>query len=231
MYDINPKTLYNIRSKFWYRATNGAWNRSGVNHPKNIGYLMEHIGRLKPDVYKDWERYFFNNIADPDKLLELTYTFRTFVLEDKEIGERFDYTKLDIGAYYQMTACRLIYETWLGYLAERETGKIVVRLLDESGCPVVAEGLSPENDNKYAVDFLLYHGGKLVCGLQVKSENYLKSKQGIVSQTIDHNHQKNERFTSVYGVPVKYAFYRRVGEQHFLVNEDVIVEIKSLCSL
>jgi hypothetical protein len=214
VYTFTPEEYESLREERWYRVTNGAWNNSGINHPDNIGYLMHHIGNLKPAIYTEWEDYFYGAIANKEKMLNFAYRFRRFVLRDTTISECFDYASLDIEVYYKMVACRLIYETWLGYFAEVTAGKLLIKHLKRLGYSARLESLKPEDDNKYAVDYLLYYADELICGVQVKSCNYHKSKQDIVSRTIVQNTKKNELFTSVFKVPVHYVYYRRSRKQH-----------------
>lgn len=214
VYTFTSEEYEALRKKRWYKVTNGAWNNSGINHPKNIGYLMHHIGTLRPKIYSEWEEYFYKEIASKEKLLCYADKFKSFVLKDEAICNSFDYLSLSAETYYNMVTCRLIYETWLGYFAEVATGKILTKRLKNFGYQIELRPLSPENDNKYAVDYLLYYSDKLICGVQVKSCNYHKSKQNIVKQTIIENENKNRLFTSIFRVPVHYVYYKRPDDQH-----------------
>lgn len=213
-----------LKEKYLYRITNRAWNESGVNHPDNVGYLMSHIGELCPKTYEEWEDYFYKNIADHDKLVEYAERFRDFIFADAFIMKKYNYHHLHFDVFYKMVVCRLIYETWQGYFAEVETGRILVQKLRENGYNVKTDKLSPKDDNKYAVDFLFYNKDRLICGVQVKSENYHKSNQQIVQDTIKMNLRKNEKFTEEYGVPVLYAFYKRINSTTCILADDAIVE-------
>lgn len=228
MYNFTREEFEELRKKHLYRITNGAWNKSGINHPDNIGYLINHIGNLQPESYEEWKGYFYKNIANQNKLLEYAKRFRDFIYEDSFVMSQYNYHYLHIKVFYEMVACRLIYETWLGYSAEVETGKILDCKLKECGFPVKMDKLSPKEDNKYAVDFLLYYKDRLICGVQVKSENYLKSKQKIVQDTIETNKKKNKIFSEVYGVPVQYAYYRRIASAEYKLINNPINDIKLL---
>ena len=104
-----------------------------------------------------------------------------------------------------------------------------MKRLETDGYKVMSTPMSPEDDNKYAVDFLIYQNGQLICGVQIKSENYHKSHLGIVHSTIKTNERKNEKFVRDYGVPVFYAFYKRVESNDCaLADETVIEEIENL---
>ena len=227
MHTYSIKEYESLRNKYWYRLTNGAWNASGINHPQNIGYLMFHIGNLRPNSYEVWEEYFYNKIAGKGKLLEYAKKFKTFVLRDKCITDRFDYASLDLETYYNMVTCRLVYETWLGYFAEVAAGKLLSSCLTEKGYNIKLKPLKPEDDNKYAVDYKLYYADKLICGVQVKSCNYHKSNQDIVKKTISSNEKKNQLFTSLYHVPVHYIYYKCLNyykHKYKLVDSDASVD-------
>lgn len=224
MYKFTTEEFDTLRKEYFYRITNRAWNESGVNHPDNVGYLMSHIGDLHPRTYEEWEEYFYKNIADHNKLMEYTERFRDFVFADTFIMKKYNYHHLHFDVFYKMVVCRLIYETWQGYFAEVETGRILVKKLKDDGFQVKVDKLSPKDDNKYAVDFFLYSEEQLICGIQVKSENYHKSNQQIVQDTIKMNSKKNERFSEEYGVPVLYAFYKRINSTTCVLADDDVVE-------
>ena len=229
MYSFTNEEMDELRKKRLYRITNDAWNRSSVNHPDNVGYLIGHISDLQPKTYEEWEKYFYKNIANENKLIEYAERFRDFVFADSDIMKVYNYHHLHFAVFYKMVVCRLIYETWLGYSAEVEIGEVVAGRLRAAGHSVRMEKLSPKDDNKYAVDFLLFINNRLLCGVQVKSENYIKSNKLIVQNTIKMNKKKNKKFEEDFGVPVKYAFYKRVGfSECVLVNNDIVQTIENL---
>ena len=139
---------------------------------------------------------------------------------------------MDISTYCEMVECRLIYETWLGYFAEKETCRLLITALKSDGYIAVAQHLPPKDDSQYAIDFLLYNGPFLRCGIQVKSEYYSKSIQPIVQTTIEINKKKNEKFIELTGIPIRYIYYRRVASESYIIaNRKVVEEIESIFSL
>ena len=229
MYSFTAEEFEQLRIKKLYKKTNQAWNDSGINHPKNVGYLMNHIGNLRPQNYEEWEEYFYTNILSKNALLQSAKKFRKFVLKDLGDYPDFDYSKLSDKCYYKMVVCRLIYETWIGYFAEEETKKLLVLELFKDNFEIGVKQLSPEDDNKYAVDFLIYYNGVLICGMQVKSVNYEKSETPILLKTKETNHKKNQMFSKEFGVPVQYVYYERKSpDEYEIANLDIVSVIEKM---
>lgn len=191
-----------MRKQKWYNDTNASWNKSGVNHPDNIGYLCAAVQELEPPNYEEWKKYFKKNIADDKKIFELAMTFKEQVLKDFS-GSGF-YTYMLDDLYIQMTECRLIYETWLGYHAEVFTINEVLKQLPGYSY----RHLSPKEDNMFAVDYVLQKDDVDICGIQVKSVKYRDSKRDILTQTKEMNKKKNMKFTKKYQLPVFYVYYK-----------------------
>lgn len=211
------KEYESIRNSFLYRESNAAWNKSGVNSPKNIGLLMPRIAALSPKCYQEWESFFLAQIATFNDLTKYTKAFTAF------LDER--YRDEDILMY---TCCRLIYETYLGYIAECKVADKFVSLMRKNGYNIQQVSVSGEDDNKYAVDRLEYINGRLSFAIQIKSVNYLRSGRNIVSNTKIHNHQKNDKFVKEMGVPVLYIFYDR-RKNYYIVNfSELLDKVKEI---
>lgn len=213
-----------MRKQKWYGDTNASWNKSGVNHPDNIGYLCAAIQELEPESYEDWENHFKTNIANDKKIRELAMTFKHQVLQD--FCNSSIYTDMQDEIYIQMTECRLIYETWLGYHAEMFTITELLNQLPGYAC----KHLSPKDDNKYAVDYILQKDGINICGIQVKSTNYRDSNRNILRRTKAVNKKKNSKFMEKYNIPVYYIYYKRthsgIAADQLSLDEVVVTVMK-----
>lgn len=192
---------------------------SGINNPSNIGFLMPQISKLRPKKYEEWEKYFLKNIASPDKMKKFAYQFAD-MLEDK-------YKNENILCYVY---CRLIYETFLGYISECKAAKKFLALMRNEGYNIKQYGLSGYDDNKYAVDRIEYINGIPLFGIQIKSVNYKKSKRDILIKTKEINKRKNELFFKEKGIPVFYVFYDSNNECVIVNFEELLVEINTYLS-
>lgn len=224
MYSFTEEEFEELKENRWYKKTNGAWNQSGVNNPKNVGYVIEHITECNPENYKEWEDYFFEKVTNKEKIKGFSTIFRNAIFSDAELMKFFDYSSLDEKEFCKMVECRLIYETWLGYFAEQEACRTFLGLLEKDGYHTTTRHMSPCDDNKYAVDFLLYDDETLVCGLQIKPHTYYKSDLPIVKDTIKTNEKKNTMFVEKYRVPVEYLYYRRMPSHEYRLIKNGAVE-------
>lgn len=190
---------------------------------------MDHIAKCNPKNYKEWESYFFEKVTNKEKIKEFAAIFRNVIFSDKELMRFFDYSSLDESEYCKMVECRLMYETWLGYIAERESCKCLIDLLKKDKYEITIKRLSPYEDNKYAVDFFVYCAEGLVCGIQIKPDTYYKSKQPAVKQAITDNEKKNKGFVEKYKTSVEYVYYKKLSANDYrLVNNGVVERIEKL---
>lgn len=231
MYSFRKAEFEKLKKMRWFTRTNEAWNKSEINKVEKIGSVMGHIIKCNPKKYEEWETYFYENVASKEDIIGFAKTFRDFVLKDEKLAKEFKYDKLSDKSYWRMVECRLIFETWIGYLAEKEVCDLLSSRLKKDGYEISSKHLSPKEDNKYAVDFFLYNKGKLLCGLQIKPETYYKSKQSEVMKAIEINKDKNRDFVKRYGVPVEYACYRIMpSKERRLVKNGVVEDIEKIIS-
>ena len=229
MYTFTTDEFEELKTLRWYKDTNGAWNESGINNPLNIGYAIEYIAECKPEKYEEWESYFYEKMANKEKILEFSKIFKETILKDKALMYRFDYASLEEKEFCKMVECRLIYETWLGYFAEKESCRLLLELLAKDGYKATVKHMTPQEDNKYAVDFLLCDGETPVCGLQIKPDTYRKSTLYAVQEAIKMNNKKNTMFIEKYRIPVEYVYYKKTEPYVYrLVNNGVLKNVESL---
>lgn len=197
-----------------FKKTNMLWNYSHINHPKRIGYLIDYISKANPQTYKEWETYFHQNIADKDKIQQLAVEFQDFVLKNNSTPI---YANKPFSFFVNSVECRLIYETWLGYIAEATAMKEIKKMFPN----VDVKKTSKENDNKYAVDYILAYQNTDICGIQLKSIYYKTNNSPILMQTKAMNLKKNKKFTEEYNIPVITCFYERV----FVNNNTIKIKL------
>ena len=228
-YNFTEEEFEKLKEKRWYKITNGAWNDSVINNPNKIGYVIDHISKCKPENYKEWERYFFEKVASKKKIREFAAIFKDAILSKEDLTKAFTFYKMEEKTACEMVECRLIYETWLGYIAEKETCKCLIDSLKKDKYEITVKPLSPYEDNKYAVDFFVYCEEGLVCGIQIKPSTYYKSNQSVVKKTIEDNKNKNKGFVEKYKAPVEYVYYERPSmNEYYLIDNDVLTRIKKL---
>ena len=200
-----------------FKQTNASWNKSKINHPKNVGYLMDTIYSISPKNYTEWESYFLSNIYSRDKIKETALKFKDFILQESKL-ERYKYFSDEF--FIDCIECRLIYETWLGYAAELA----VINQLKDLNPGINFTHMLCEDDFKYAVDCMLHKDGKLKCGIQIKSEYYMINNSPILKSTKYTNKQKNKEFEEEYKVPVITCYYKRKYNKNNTIYIKLLVD-------
>jgi hypothetical protein len=119
---------------------------------------------------------------------------------------------------------RTICQTWNGVVV-RERKAIV--LLQEQLPQVRFEKTAGETDYEFAVDYQLYAGNRLLCGIQIKPASYGCSKAPYVVNARAANKRKNNQYHQRFGVPVFDVLY----EKGQLINGQVTDNISRLLKL
>jgi hypothetical protein len=99
---------------------------------------------------------------------------------------------------FQCVRFRVICQTWNGVIV-REINTI--RTLKQSLPLADFRKVAGDFDYMYAVDYEVYKNDRLVYGLQIKPESYTWHA-AYISKARYANRQKNQLYTSKYGVPV-----------------------------
>lgn len=206
-----------------FKLTNSAWNFSKISHHSVVGYLIENVSRLAPKDYYTWEEYFYCTVADDYRINEFAKRLKAFVLKDKDLeGKGFENKPFQF--YVDCVICRLIYETWLGYEAERVVIDAIVNEFPDSKLI----HLSSEEDVDFAVDCILQTKGRNICGIQIKPYSYKIGKFKALEDAKICNKQRNEKFTKKYKIPVIYCYYKQNGSKFELIEDESIVELKKI---
>lgn len=116
---------------------------------------------------------------------------------------------------------RVICQTWNGVVVrERKT----VELLKQIFSTINFVKTAGDFDYEYAVDYQLYKGNKLVCGIQIKPGSYDRSNAPYVHNAKAANKRKNDKYYTIFGVPVFDIIY----EKGQILNSQVVENIKRL---
>jgi hypothetical protein len=116
---------------------------------------------------------------------------------------------------------RTICQTWNGVVV-RERKAIVV--LQQQLPQIQFIKTAGETDYEFAVDYQLYCGSRLLCGIQIKPASYALSKALYVCHAKAANKRKNNRYQQQFKVPVFDVFY----EKGSVLNGPVVDSIKKL---
>ena len=117
---------------------------------------------------------------------------------------------------------RVVCETWNGVVfREAKTKATILEHFRKANKQILLIDTFGDFDTKYAVDFELYHDGKIVCGLQIKPNSY-KHCKNIHVEAFNLNKKKNEDYTNKYNRPVFYIYSNTDG---YISNLDVLKEI------
>jgi len=116
---------------------------------------------------------------------------------------------------------RTICQTWNGVIIrERKT----VELLKKSFKNLSFQKTHGDFDYEYAVDYQLFNGDVLVCGIQIKPSSYDRSNAPYVRNAKTANKRKNENYSKRFGAPVFDVFF----EKGQILNLQVFDYIKRL---
>lgn len=118
---------------------------------------------------------------------------------------------------------RVLGETWNGIvIREQNTVKNLNKSLTDMGYSVDIRKTEGSFDYKYEVDFEVFVGDKLICGIQVKPESYRRgeTKELIVTKQI--NKVKNDKYEEEFGKRVYYVYSKTDGT---ILNSEVINDI------
>jgi len=116
---------------------------------------------------------------------------------------------------YQAVKYRVIGETWNGIiLREHNTIKTLKKLFPTADF-IKKEG---QFDYTYAVDYEIYHNGKLICGIQIKPKSYTYNTPYILKAK-KTNKTKNQKYQNKFNAPVLDIIATSNGK--LLNNEEV----------
>ena len=117
---------------------------------------------------------------------------------------------------------RTICETWNGVIVRE---KNTIEKLNKISPDLKILKTLGDFDFKYAVDYQLYNGKQLICGIQIKPISYHKGSAIYLLKAKKANQRKNNEYEKDFNKPVFYLYSKASGN---IINEDVLIKIKSL---
>lgn len=223
---INFERAEVIRSSVLFRRSNKIWNKYGFNSRANIGHLMKLINEVQPKNLNDWIIRYLESGKEYEDLLKhniqanpCNYGRTKYQLKRiaSDFHEELAYQgyNIDFETTYEFVLIRVLYETWLGYSRERHVFNVLKSVYPH----LEIRHADPIIDIEMAVDFEVLKNGKLLLGIQVKSNN-------VSTETIKMNQRKNARYTSQYGADVFYVVYYDGRIQNLKELSKIIRRIK-----
>ena len=198
-----------LRDSSIFRQTNAAFNYHGDNSPRNCGYLMKLIKDLNPcspddfvRKYLQWRKYNINE---------------RYVLANN-LEDFMDQTGLGYELSVNLLLIYLCDNTWRGYYNENKAIRGIYRFFmdnasDSSNWDI--RHAKSEIDVGYAIDILIYHYGKLRCGIQLKPQSFFDKGRKTYNEDIQRNVSKIRSFEKDYNVEAGFWTYEEIeAEKH-----------------
>lgn len=202
-------------AKEW--VLNSATNRFQLNYKRNVGATSESIRRCAPKSLKEWQDYYFENVRSEEQIIELgkkLYIKITEVL----IAEIDEITEEDCINYIKEL---VIDRTYDGYV--REINTIYGQLQEKLQTRIIPA--PDEWDRLFNVDFYIEIGDHCI-GLQIKPVSGVSSIPEIYKEQ-GIQHKTHQAFTKKHGGKVFYLYSTGSKDKKYIVNTEVIEEIKA----
>lgn len=200
-------------------------NRWGLNKAYSVGALSELIRDCAPDIFKEWEEYYFTKGKQKKKNgINISREYIT------ELGRTL-YIKLTEVVQYELASITeeecidyaynlVLRRTYDGYRTEIDT--IYGQLEGAVGMKI--EPAPDSWDRTYSVDFFINIGDKFV-GIQIKP---IASGQSLNQYQWIEMHRKNhEKFEKEFGGKVFFVYSTKAtGGKKKIYNTEVIEQIR-----
>lgn len=174
-----------------FRRTNGLWNDMGLHYRSNVGTVSELINQKPFSCKEEWEEYYYEHGRSREYLAQVGQRLHSLA------SQVFD---ISLEECIECVRFRVICETWNGIIIrEINTINRLSQMLENKFIFKKTEG---KIDTEYAVDYEMYSGDELMCGIQIKPVSYLKSNEDYVLEAKKYNEEKNEVYTKLFRVPV-----------------------------
>ncbi len=195
---------------------NSATNRFQLNFKRNVGATSEAIRKCQPKSMEEWQEYYFENVKEPENIVELGKKLYTKITE--VLTAEIDEITLEDCINYMKEL--VIDRTYDGYVREIKT--IYQQLQD-----ILKVEIKPASDvwdRLFNVDFYIQVNNSYI-GLQIKPVSQVSSIPEIYKERgLQYN--THIKFTQQYGGKVFYLFSCKAGDKKIIVNTEVIDEIK-----
>ncbi len=205
---------------------NMATNRWGLNKKDSVGPVSQWIRECSPKKIEDWEKYYFNKLADFLKSKNISLSPKEYIeyLGRKLYIKITEVIQAEIDEVTEKDCIEYIYDlvinrTYEGYQTEIKT--IYGRLQEELGIEI--KPAPDEWDRLYNVDFYIQIGGKYI-GLQIKPITYEQTPE--IYKWREWLSKTHKKFEEELGGKVFTIFSIKEGQSKKIFNEDVVKEIK-----
>ena len=128
---------------------------------------------------------------------------------------------ITIDQVQECVSYRVLGETWNGIILRE---KNTVDSLSKIFPTLEFEKTQAAFDHQYAVDYNVYLGTRLVCGIQIKPKSYLSNKSYILKAK-RANTKKNKKYSTEFGVPTIDIVSSQKGEIYNLSKLKLIKEL------
>lgn len=182
-------------------------------------YIVQSIlgQRIKP-TSKLNNKYIDTNYNYGRTKQELEY--KGFILYD-EILKRGNPLKITLKECQYAILFRVICETWNG-IVQRERNTIeTLKGIFSNIADLSFDKTSGERDSLYEVDYDVFYKDKIICGLQIKPDSYIKFNDSNLKKL---NKIKNDKYKEKYNADVIYIYSSLDGK---ISNREIVELIKS----
>ena len=173
-----------------FRATNAPWNDMGLNSRNNIGTVTKLISEKVFKNKEEWEEYYYEHGRSKEYLAGVGKRLYDEVRSTVDIS---------LEECIECVRYRTVCETWNGImLREPNTIKTLQTITNNKFDFRKTEG---DFDCDYAVDFEMFNGDELLCGLQIKPESYYSEEEYLLKAR-KINEKKNKKYEQKFNVEV-----------------------------
>lgn len=226
---------YSIGSlKYLFKECNSQIRKNWENFYYESGQkrktLLKKLPKEKRELIEDFtlpQRYKYHEIEEmltPEEL-ELNTKYGRTKDDLRKIASFFrnelqkepKFKNLNGQTVFEYVVLRVIHETYLGFQREWNT----IHFLEENYPQLKFLPASHEKDIVYAIDCEVFKDGQLICGLQIKSSQYNRSRNSHMNKVRKMNNYKNYCYKKEFNVPVYYVYSSRQGivENRFVLEQ------------
>lgn len=219
-----------LRETREFKQSNSLWNKLKLNNKRSIGCLMYLIKKSKAKTLEEWSEYYFKTGLIRKKLTKEYLLKEEFNKINAEYGRTIDdlmliakefkkYFNQPLNIIFNYVYIRVIDETWIGYSRELSAFNEIKSILKEG---YSVKDVDYEKDIAYAVDFEIFKNDELIIGIQLKSTKYKEANNGILIQTKNMNHRKNDLYKESYNIDVLYLY---IDSNNKIENLDDLIKL------
>jgi hypothetical protein len=166
--------------------------------PKELKTLNLYYGRTEEELNKVGE-YMYEKILEEGNPYHIT-----------------------LGECIYMVKFRVIGETWNGIIMREQN---TIKTLKKAFPTLSFKKVDGEKDFKYAIDYELYEGEKLLCAIQIKPISYKKGYSKEIVRAKMANEAKNNKYREDFHADVFYIYSDSRGN---IENTEVLSQIRYL---